>query len=166
MYIVVSKSSAFTLYMCLFAIRIGRRSRINLSFLAFAKQFTDFSSLPIHACVYTPPSHIAVIADVQRPKVCLETSQLHFEDAYVDIKKQFSTKLINTGLLPCYYSWSSQVHVCCVHVLCTCVYTLGLYDVAVHYRWRQHVACTHITLVVVNMLSLSCILLTMNGLVH
>ena len=42
-------------------------------------------------------SHLAVIADVQRPKVSLETPQFHFEDAYVDIEKQFSTKLINTG---------------------------------------------------------------------
>ena len=60
-----------------------------------------------------------MIADVQRPKVCLETSQVHLEEAYVDIQEQFSTKLINTGLLPCYYSWSSQVH---VHALDACMY--------------------------------------------
>ena len=62
-----------------------------------------------------------MIADVQRPKVCLETSQVHLEEAYVDIEEQFSTKLINTGLLPCYYSWSSQVH---VHALDACMYNM------------------------------------------
>lgn len=57
-----------------------------------------------------------MIADVQRPKVCLETSEIHLKETYVDIEKQFSTKLINTGSLPCYYSWSSQVHGVHVHV--------------------------------------------------
>ena len=68
-----------------------------------------------------------MIADVQRPKVCLEISQVHLEEAYVDIEEQFSTKLINTGLLPCYYSWSSQVHVldaCMYIVYNTCTYTM------------------------------------------
>ena len=54
-------------------------------------------------------SFIAVIAEVQRPQVSLETSQFQFDSVYVGIENHFTTKLINTGLLPCYYSWSSQV---------------------------------------------------------
>ena len=80
--------------------------------------------------IHVPYSHIAVIADVQRPKVCLETSQFHFKDAYVDIEKQFNTKLINTGLLPCYYSWSSQVHTCAYTCTIYNVYCVHLYEVS------------------------------------
>ena len=171
MYIFVSKSSTFTLYMCLFAIRIGRRSKINLSFWLLQNSSLISALYPsMHA--YTTQSHCSdswcpapkgVSGDISAP--LWRCIRWHQEAVQHRVNQHRATPML---LLMEQSGTCSWVHVCCVHALCTCVYTLGLHDVAVHCRWLQlqHVVCTCITLVVVNMLSLSCILLTMNGLVH
>ena len=53
----------------------------------------------------------------------LETSEFHFKDAFVEIENHLTTELVNTGLLPCYYSWSSQVH---MHMQCSQFHVLSL----------------------------------------
>ena len=53
--------------------------------------------------------YVHVMADVQRPELCLDSCRLHMENAYVGVPCHKQLLLRNNSLIPTHYTWRAQV---------------------------------------------------------
>ena len=71
---------------------------------------------------------VHVLADMQRPDVCLASCSLHMEEAYVGIPCNREVLLRNNSLVPTQYSWSPQVRLLmCIHMYVPTISTHGVH---------------------------------------
>ena len=55
-------------------------------------------------------SCVRVLAEVQSPKVCLKSCDLHVDDAYVNIPTDHVISLHNMTMVPARFNWKEQVN--------------------------------------------------------
>lgn len=58
-------------------------------------------------------SCVQVLAEVQSPKVCLKSCDLHVDDAYVNIPMDHVISLHNMTMVPAQFNWKEQVNINC-----------------------------------------------------
>ena len=66
-------------------------------------------------------SCVQVLAEVQSPKVCLRSCDLHVNDAYVNIPTDHVITLHNMTMVPARFNWKEQVNITHSATVTTCM---------------------------------------------